>query len=129
MVEFVKPNLLGTYKEFSHRFVIPITNGQFTDSSPTDIRKMKRRSYILHKLLDSSIQRKDVSILAPFLPPKQEYVVFISLTEIQCKLYEVSKYFGWMGYAVQENVSIKYITVEFFGSKRLRVCGTCMFYM
>lgn len=90
MVQFVKPNLLGKYNEYLNRFVNPITNGQYTDSTEADIQMMKRRSHILHKLLDGCVQRKDYSVLAPFLPPKQEYVLYIRLTKLQIELYKVN---------------------------------------
>lgn len=89
MVQFVKPNLLGKYNEYLNRFVNPITNGQYTDSTPYDTQMMKRRSHILHKLLDGCVQRKDYSVLAPFLPPKQEYVLYVRLTKLQVDLYKV----------------------------------------
>lgn len=73
-----------------NRFVNPITNGQYHDSSPFDIQMMKRRSHILHKLLDGCVQRRDYSVLAPFLPPKHEYVLSIRLTPLQTQLYKVS---------------------------------------
>ncbi|XP_028169324.1 transcriptional regulator ATRX homolog [Ostrinia furnacalis] len=88
MVQFVKPNLLGKYNEYLNRFVNPITNGQYTDSTEHDIRIMKRRSHVLHKMLDGAVQRRDYGVLAPFLPPKHEYVLFITLSEVQCKLYQ-----------------------------------------
>lgn len=56
MVQFVKPNLLGKYNEYLNRFVNPITNGQYTDSTEHDIRVMKRRSHVLHKMLDGAVQ-------------------------------------------------------------------------
>ena len=56
MVNFVKPNLLGTRKEFGNRFVNPITNGQCTDSSPADVKLMKRRAHILHEMLAGCVQ-------------------------------------------------------------------------
>ena len=56
MVSFVKPNLLGTIREFKNRFVNPITNGQCQDSTPYDVRKMKLRAHILHELLVGSVQ-------------------------------------------------------------------------
>lgn len=89
MVQFVKPNLLGKYNEYLNRFVNPITNGQYHDSSPFDCQMMKRRSHILHKLLDGCVQRRDYSVLAPFLPPKHEYVLSIRLTPLQTQLYKV----------------------------------------
>lgn len=88
MVQFVKPNLLGKYTEYMNRFVNPITNGQYIDSTPRDIEIMKKRSHVLHKLLDGCVQRRDYSVLAPFLPPKHEYVIAIRLTELQVKLYK-----------------------------------------
>ena len=56
MVNFVKPNLLGTQKEFTNRFVNPIKNGQCRDSNPFDIRKMKQRAHVLYTLLQGSVQ-------------------------------------------------------------------------
>ncbi|XP_018566294.1 transcriptional regulator ATRX homolog isoform X2 [Anoplophora glabripennis] len=87
MVQFIKPNLLGTYKEYLNRFVNPITNGQYTDSTQHDILLMRKRSHVLHKLLDGVVQRRDYAVLEPYLPPKYEYVLFIQLTETQVKIY------------------------------------------
>jgi hypothetical protein len=52
----VKPNLLGTRKEFLNRFVNPISNGQFEDSTTHDVKIMKRRAHVLHKMLEGSVQ-------------------------------------------------------------------------
>ncbi|KAF2905325.1 hypothetical protein ILUMI_00852 [Ignelater luminosus] len=88
MVQFVKPNLLGTYKEYLNRFVNPITNGQYTDSTQHDINIMRKRSHVLHKMLDGVVQRKDYSVLTPYLPPKYEYVLFLTLSEVQINIYQ-----------------------------------------
>lgn len=93
MVQFVKPNLLGKYNEYLNRFVNPITNGQYVDSTPRDIQMMKRRAHILHKLLDGCVQRRDYAVLAPYLPIKHEYVVYVQLTPMQIQLYKVR---GWI---------------------------------
>ena len=52
MIQFVKPNLLGTKRDFIRRFVFPIKNGQAADSTDHDVRLMKRRAHVLHKLLE-----------------------------------------------------------------------------
>ncbi|CAH1986403.1 unnamed protein product [Acanthoscelides obtectus] len=88
MVQFIKPNLLGTYKEYLNRFVNPITNGQYTDSTQHDIVIMRKRSHVLHKLLDGVVQRRDYSVLEPYLPPKHEFVLFVKLSEVQVKIYK-----------------------------------------
>lgn len=56
MVNFVKPNLLGTRREFSNRFVNPITNGQHADSTQYDVKLMKRRAHVLHEMLAGCVQ-------------------------------------------------------------------------
>jgi len=88
MVDFVKPKLLGTFNEFRNRFVNPITNGQSLDSTDRDVRVMKKRAFILNDLLKGCLQRLDYNVLVPFLQPKHEYVLCISLTPFQKKLYE-----------------------------------------
>lgn len=87
MVNFVKPNLLGTLKEFKNRFANPIKNGQCSDSQPLDIRIMKQRAHILHSLVSGCVQRRDYRVLADTLPPKQEYVISFHLTQVQDILY------------------------------------------
>lgn len=56
MVNFVKPNLLGTEKEYKINFVNPIVNGQFEDSTAEDIMFMKKRTHVLHKILNRTVQ-------------------------------------------------------------------------
>lgn len=107
MVQFVKPNLLGKYTEYMNRFVNPITNGQYTDSTQRDIQIMKRRSHVLHKLLDGCVQRRDYNVLAPFLPPKHEFVLFIKLSDLQIKLYKVR-----INYSI--HIFFSYISNNFF---------------
>jgi len=88
MVNFVKPHLLGTRKEFMNRFVNPIVNGQHSDSTERDVRTMKKRSFILSDLLKGCMQRLDYSVLVPYLQPKLEYVISITMTDLQKKLYK-----------------------------------------
>lgn len=56
MVDFIRPNLLGSLKEFTNRFINPITNGQYSDSTTHDVRVMKRRSHVLHRMLEGFVQ-------------------------------------------------------------------------
>ncbi|XP_018321454.1 transcriptional regulator ATRX isoform X2 [Agrilus planipennis] len=88
MVNFVKPNLLGSWLEYSNQFVNPIVNGQYDDSTEEDVRKMKYRSHVLNKKLKRTIQRFEVSELETYLPPKLDYVLFVQLHPVQVQLYQ-----------------------------------------
>ncbi|VDP45018.1 unnamed protein product [Soboliphyme baturini] len=88
MLQFVKPNLLGTKTEFANRFANPIRNGQMLDSTDYDVRLMKRRAHILHDMLSGCVHRKDYSCLRSNLVLKYEYVVYVSLTQKQRELYQ-----------------------------------------
>lgn len=57
MVSIVSPHLLGTKVEFRNRFEHPISNGQYKNSTPADIRRMRQRASVLKKLLDNVVQR------------------------------------------------------------------------
>ena len=88
MVNFVKPNLLGSFNEFKNRFVNPIQNGQHSDSTDRDVRIMRKRAFILNDLLKGCMQRLDYNVLVPYLQPKHEYVLCINMTDFQKKLYQ-----------------------------------------
>ncbi|KAK8372778.1 hypothetical protein O3P69_012750 [Scylla paramamosain] len=87
MVDFVRPNYLGTRTEFSNMFERPIQNGQCVDSTPQDMKLMRYRSHVLHSLLEGFVQRRGHSVLANTLPDKEEHVLLCRLTNIQRTLY------------------------------------------
>ncbi|XP_027886771.1 transcriptional regulator ATRX-like [Xiphophorus couchianus] len=87
MVNFIKKNLLGSLSEFRNRFINPIQNGQCADSTPRDVRIMKKRAHVLHAVLAGCVQRRDYSELTQFLPPKLEYVLLVRISPLQYKLY------------------------------------------
>lgn len=57
MVDFVRPNYLGTKAEFCNMFERPIMNGQCVDSTREDVTLMRYRAHVLHSLLQGFIQR------------------------------------------------------------------------
>lgn len=88
MVDFVRPNYLGTKTEFSNMFERPIQNGQCIDSTPQDIRLMRHRAHVLHSLLEGFVQRRSHSVLEKTLPQKEEYVLLVRMTPLQRALYD-----------------------------------------
>ena len=77
MVDFIKPSLLGTFKEFQNRFVNPIRNGQHSDSTQRDVQIMKKRSFILSDLLKGCMQRRDYNVLVPYLQVQSLKHIFV----------------------------------------------------
>ena len=88
MVNFVKPHLLGTKKEFRNRFENPVKKGQNADSSHYEVQLMKKRIHVLSQMLKGCIHRQDYQVLVPYLQPKYEYVLCVKLTKEQIHLYQ-----------------------------------------
>ncbi|KAM9799888.1 helicase ARIP4 [Syngnathus typhle] len=104
MVDFVRPDFLGTRQEFSNMFERPILNGQCMDSTPQDVRLMRYRSHVLHSLLEGFVQRRGHDVLQDQLPIKMEHVILVRLSPVQKALYtEFMTRFreagnnGWLG--------------------------------
>ena len=88
MIDFVRPNYLGSLSDFHNQFVHPIMNGQCSDSNPGDVKLMKYRVYVLHQHLQGFVQRRTHNVLKDALPPKYEYVISLRLTPVQEALYK-----------------------------------------
>uniref|UniRef100_M4BPW5 Uncharacterized protein n=1 Tax=Hyaloperonospora arabidopsidis (strain Emoy2) TaxID=559515 RepID=M4BPW5_HYAAE len=87
MVNFARPDYLGSLEEFKNRYVAPITNGQCIDSSEADLRLARHRAFVLTRELKAFVLRRDQQYLFKQLPPKKEYVLMCKLTDAQAQLY------------------------------------------
>ncbi|VDK42263.1 unnamed protein product [Taenia asiatica] len=87
MVDFVRPNYLGTKAEFTNMFQRPIENGQCVDSTEADRKLMQGRAHVLHELLSGFVQRRSHAVLKASLPPKQEIVLMVRMSPLQRRLY------------------------------------------
>lgn len=56
MVNFIKPKFLGSKAEFTDKYANPIQDGQHKDSTASEVRVMKEKSYILHKKMSKYVQ-------------------------------------------------------------------------
>ncbi|VDN12366.1 unnamed protein product, partial [Dibothriocephalus latus] len=87
MVDFVRPNYLGTKQEFTNMFQRPIENGQCVDSTAEDRKVMQGRAHVLHDLLSGFVQRRSHAVLKASLPPKTEVVLLVKMSPLQRRLY------------------------------------------
>ncbi|GMT24230.1 hypothetical protein PFISCL1PPCAC_15527, partial [Pristionchus fissidentatus] len=87
MVNFVRPDYLGSKKSFSTQFEKPIKNGQCVDSTPHDIKIARQRTHVLIDQLKGFVQRRTQHILKQVLPDNTEYVLLFRKSPIQHVLY------------------------------------------
>lgn len=88
MVDFVKPDLLGSFKKFTKDFEIPIEKSRQPSASRTDLEKGKAKSEELASLTSMFILRRTTDILLTYLPSKTEYVLLCRPTAAQASIYQ-----------------------------------------
>eukprot|EP00597_Dinobryon_sp_UTEXLB2267_P011358 CAMPEP_0170132074 /NCGR_PEP_ID=MMETSP0020_2-20130122/23648_1 /TAXON_ID=98059 /ORGANISM="Dinobryon sp., Strain UTEXLB2267" /LENGTH=909 /DNA_ID=CAMNT_0010367313 /DNA_START=57 /DNA_END=2787 /DNA_ORIENTATION=+ len=89
MVDWIRHRFLGSVKEFSKRFVIPIKSGESKDATRHDVQCMKKRSHVLHKKLKQIVDRVDVGELTKSLKPLRQFIVVVRMSDFQQFLYKL----------------------------------------
>lgn len=87
MVDWISPGYLGNSVEFKANYVEPIEEGLYADSSYRERRRSLVKLQVLKEILNPKVNRADISVLAGSLPPKVEFVITVSLTDLQKKAY------------------------------------------
>ncbi|KAE8150404.1 P-loop containing nucleoside triphosphate hydrolase protein [Aspergillus avenaceus] len=87
MVNWIAEDYLGEYVEFKAKFLEPIEEGLYVDSTYTERRRSLVKLQVLKEILDPKINRADITVLAGSLPTKIEFVITVPLTEVQQKAY------------------------------------------
>ncbi|KAF5864364.1 hypothetical protein ETB97_007926 [Aspergillus alliaceus] len=88
MVNWIAEGYLGDFVEFKAKFVEPITEGLYVDSTYTERRRSLVKLQVLKEILAPKINRADISVLAGSLPTKVEFVITIPLTNLQKQAYD-----------------------------------------
>ncbi|KLO18384.1 hypothetical protein SCHPADRAFT_899782 [Schizopora paradoxa] len=87
MADFCNPGLLDDYSTFKKVFETPITKSRQPGCSEKDMELGEARSAQLQAVARSFVLRRDASILKSYLPPKSEYVVFVSPSKLQKAMF------------------------------------------
>jgi DNA repair and recombination protein RAD54B len=87
MVDLVNPGLLGKYNTFKREFENPIVKARQPEATEKDIEKGEGRSEELARLTGQFILRRTVDVIAQYLPPKTEAILFCKPTNAQADLY------------------------------------------
>ncbi|KAF8332093.1 SNF2 family N-terminal domain-containing protein [Cantharellus anzutake] len=88
MANFVNPGLLDTYKTFSKIYEIPILRSRAPDCSEKEYELGSARAEHLAQISQSFVLRRTAGILSNYLPPKNEYVVFVRPTKLQLAMFK-----------------------------------------
>ncbi|EXM37105.1 hypothetical protein V3481_004774 [Fusarium oxysporum f. sp. vasinfectum] len=89
MIDWVAPNFLGPFSEFSHIYASPVERGLYNDSTPAEKRRAQMRLKALEQLVAPKINRHTIAALKSDLPPKQEFIIFVPPTTPQKQLYQL----------------------------------------
>ncbi|KAJ2913251.1 hypothetical protein MD484_g7183, partial [Candolleomyces efflorescens] len=87
MTEFCNPGLLDEYATFRRVFENPILKSRAPGATTKEIEIGEARTEELLKIANSFVLRRDASLLRKHLPPKHEYVVFVTPTALQVSMF------------------------------------------
>ncbi|KAI9818442.1 MAG: hypothetical protein M1827_000501 [Pycnora praestabilis] len=89
MINWVAPGYLGDSVQFRARYVEPIQEGLYYDSTPSEKRTSLKMLRVLKQDLDPKINRADITVLKGSLKPKIEFVIKVPLTKLQKEAYRL----------------------------------------
>jgi len=87
LVSFAAPSLLGEASSFRRIFEAPIAAGLERGASREAKRLGEERNAQLMRLVAGVMLRRDASVNQAYLPPRQDFVVFVRPTPLQDALY------------------------------------------
>ncbi|EGN99526.1 hypothetical protein SERLA73DRAFT_72346 [Serpula lacrymans var. lacrymans S7.3] len=85
--DFCNPGLLDDYTTFRRVYEVPILRSRAPDCTDKDTEIGEARSSQLSTIAKSFVLRREATILKNYLPPKHEYVVFVTPTRLQLSIF------------------------------------------
>ncbi|KFY25478.1 hypothetical protein V493_04617 [Pseudogymnoascus sp. VKM F-4281 (FW-2241)] len=89
MIEWIAPNYLGPIVEFRAKFVEPIQDGLYENSTIAERRRGLKMLEVLKEDISPKVHRADSSVLKNDLKPKMEFIITVPLTDLQHKAYTI----------------------------------------
>ncbi|ELR09522.1 hypothetical protein GMDG_00704 [Pseudogymnoascus destructans 20631-21] len=89
MIEWIAPNYLGPIGEFRAKFVEPIQEGLYGNSTIAERRRALKMLEVLKEDISPKVNRADSSVLKNDLKPKIEFIITVPLTDLQHKAYTI----------------------------------------
>ncbi|KZT68291.1 hypothetical protein DAEQUDRAFT_692777 [Daedalea quercina L-15889] len=87
MADFCNPGLLDDYNTFRRIYETPILKSRAPGCSAKETELGEARSAQLTTIARSFVLRREATILKKYLPPKHEYVVFVTPTKLQLAIF------------------------------------------
>jgi len=89
MINWIAPGYLGDIVQFRARYVEPIQEGLYQNSSAREKRECLKMLQVLKRDLDPKINRADITVLKGSLKAKTEFVIKVPLTKLQEDAYRL----------------------------------------
>lgn len=89
MINWIAPGYLGDIVQFRARYVEPIQEGLYQNSTSYEKRQCLKMLQVLKRDLDPKINRADISVLKGSLKAKTEFVIMVPLTKLQEDAYRL----------------------------------------
>lgn len=86
MADFCNPGLLDDHSTFRRVYEVPIIKSRAPDCAPKELELGEARSAQLTAIAKSFVLRREATILKNYLPPKHEYIVFVTPTRLQLSM-------------------------------------------
>lgn len=88
MVDFVNPDLFGSFKKFTKDYEVPIVKSRQPGALKKDVEKGEEASEELARQTSMFILRRTADLLSKYLPSKTEYILLCRPTAAQASTYQ-----------------------------------------